>query len=56
LSWVLIGGLILYRYISALNLIRKEKAISFFHFLIYVAALEIVPTMVLYKGILSILK
>jgi hypothetical protein len=56
LSWLLIAGFILYRYISAIGIVRKDNSISFFHFILYVGAFEILPTVILYKGILSILK
>ena len=56
LSWLLIAGFILYRYISAVGIVRKDNSISFFHFILYVGAFEILPTIILYKGILSILK
>ncbi|GAB3430331.1 hypothetical protein GCM10027516_38130 [Niabella aquatica] len=56
LSWLLLSALLLYRYISAIQLVRKDKSISFFHFLLYVSAFEILPVIILYKGILSFLK
>lgn len=56
LSWLLIFGLFLYRYISAIQLVRKDKSINFFHFLLYVGAFEILPVIILYKGMLSLLK
>ncbi|ULT46360.1 DUF4271 domain-containing protein [Niabella defluvii] len=30
LSWLLIAGFVLYRYISAIGLVRKDSSISFF--------------------------
>jgi hypothetical protein len=56
LSWLLIAGFVLYRYISAIGLVRKDSSISFFHFILYVGAFEILPTIILYKGMLSFLK
>lgn len=56
LSWVLIAGFFLYRYMSAVSIVRKDKSISFFHFVLYIGAFEILPTIILYKGILSVLK
>ncbi|MFT4092385.1 MAG: DUF4271 domain-containing protein [Niabella sp.] len=56
LSWLVISGLLFYRYFSAVGLIRKEGGISFFHFLLYICAFEILPTIVIYKAILSLLK
>lgn len=56
LSWLIVLALLAYRYLSAIHLVKKEKNISFFHFLLYASAFEILPTIMLYKGILSILK
>ncbi len=56
LSWLLIAGFILYRYVSAVGIVRKDNSISFFHFILYIGAFEILPTIILYKGILCILK
>lgn len=56
LSWLLIAGFVLYRYISAIGLVRKDNSIGFFHFILYVGAFEILPTIILYKGMLSFLK
>ncbi|WP_394801070.1 hypothetical protein [Niabella ginsengisoli] len=53
---LLISGFVLYRYIAAVGLVRKEKTISFFHFLLYISAFEILPTVILYKGIVAFLK
>jgi len=50
LSWLLILALFLYRYISAMQLVKKDKSISFFHFLLYVGAFEILPIIILYKA------
>jgi hypothetical protein len=51
LSLLLISGLFLYRYIAAIQLVRKDKSISFFHFILYVSAFEILPVIILYKAI-----
>lgn len=56
LSWILIGALFFYRYASAISLLRKESRIHFFHFLIYVSAIEILPTIVLYNVVSGFLK
>lgn len=56
LSWVLLTGLIIYRYFAAISLVRKEKGVNFFHFILYVAAFEILPTLILHKALLLFLK
>ena len=56
LSWIIIGFFILYRYISSIKLVQKESNINSFHFLLYIAAFEILPTIILYKGIAEFLK
>lgn len=56
LSWVLVLSLIIYRYFAALSLIRKEKGVNLFHFILYVAAFEVLPTLMLYKALLLFLK
>lgn len=52
LSLLLVSCLLFYRYISAMQLVRKDKGVSFFHFVLYVSAFEILPTIILYKVIL----
>ena len=56
LSILLISALMLYRFIAAIGLIRKDSGIGVFHFLLYVIALEILPTIMIYKGIVPFLK
>lgn len=56
LSLILISGMFIYRYIAAIGLIRGEYKISAFHFLLYVIAFEILPTIILYKGVINFLK
>ncbi|WP_346238211.1 DUF4271 domain-containing protein [Niabella insulamsoli] len=56
LSWILISAFILYRYFAAVSLVRKEKGLNLFNFILYIAAFEVLPTIVLYKGIEALLK
>lgn len=51
LSWIAIAGLLIYRFIQAFGLLRKGKSISSFHFMLYLAAFEILPVLVIYKAI-----
>lgn len=56
LSWIGIGGLYIYRYVQAFGLLRKEKSISLFHFILYLLAFEILPILVIYKASISYLQ
>lgn len=49
LSWIILCGLLIYRYILASGIIRKAVTINFFHFVLYLFAFEILPVFVLYK-------
>lgn len=51
LSWVVLGGLFIYRFVQAFGLLRKEKSIGIFHFILYLLALEVLPILVIYKAI-----
>lgn len=55
LSWLILGGLFIYRFIQAFGLLRKEKRISAFHFLLYLLAFEILPILVIYKAMAGFL-
>ena len=50
LSWVALAGLFIYRFVQAFGLLRKQRAISKFHFVLYLLAFEILPVMVIYKA------
>lgn len=56
LSWIGIAGLYTYRYVQAFGLLRKEKSISMFHFILYLLAFEILPILVIYKAASSYLQ
>lgn len=56
LSWIGIAGLYIYRYVQAFGLLRKEKSISMFHFILYLLAFEILPILVIYKAAISYLQ
>jgi len=49
LSWIALAGLFIYRFVQAFGLLRKEKSISGFHFILYLLAFEILPILVIYK-------
>jgi hypothetical protein len=52
LSWTLLVGFLLYRIILTYRVVQKQTRLSGFHFLLYVAGLEIAPLLVLYKILL----
>ncbi len=56
LSWTVIGGLLLYRYILALSAVRTYVQVSVFHFFLYFCAFEVAPVLVLYKLVITIFK
>lgn len=49
ISWVMLAGLYIYRFIQAIGIIQGKKTVSTFHFLLYLSAFEILPVMVIYK-------
>lgn len=55
LSWVLLSGLFIYRFVQAFGLLRKQKNISVFHFVLYLLAFEVLPLLVIYKAISHLL-
>jgi hypothetical protein len=54
LSWVVIGALLLYRFILGFATIRNEVRFNLFHFFLYLCAFEIVPLLLIYKLLLYI--
>jgi hypothetical protein len=50
-----LGFLFLYRYVLAVPLLRQHVRVIPFHFFIYFCAFEIVPVLVIYKWMLSII-
>lgn len=51
LSWIALAGIFFYRFLQAFGLLKTEKSISPFHFILYLAAFEILPMLVIYKAI-----
>lgn len=56
LSWIVIGGLLFYRYILALSAVRTYVQVSVFHFFLYFCAFEVAPVLLLYKMVITIFK
>lgn len=53
LSWALIGGLLLYRGYLTYRVVRRQAAMSPFHFLLYWLGFELAPLLVLYRFLLG---
>ena len=53
LSWCLVGGLLIYRFILAYGALRNQVKLNIFHFLLYLAAFEVVPVLLIYKALVS---
>jgi hypothetical protein len=49
LSLLLVGCLVVYRYFLALTTLQRQVKFHFFHFIIYIAAFEIVPLLLINK-------
>lgn len=55
ISMVLIGILFLYRYVAAFNPVMREIRVDPGHFLLYIAAIEIIPMLLIYKTLVNYL-
>jgi hypothetical protein len=52
LSWCLIGGLLVYRFILTYGAIHNQVKVNLFHFFLYLCAFEIAPLLLVYKALL----
>ncbi len=52
LSWCLLGGLLIYRFILTYTAVRNQVKFNPFHFFLYVCAFEIAPLLLVYKALL----
>jgi Domain of unknown function (DUF4271) len=52
LSWCVIAGLLIYRFILTYAAVRNEVKVNPFHFFLYILAFEIAPLLLVYKGLL----
>ena len=50
---VIVGVLLLYRYIASFLLIKGKLKVSAFHFILYLCAVEIIPLLLVYKVLLT---
>lgn len=53
LSWCLVAGLLVYRFILAYGALRNQVKLNIFHFLLYLAAFEVAPVLLIYKVLMS---
>lgn len=54
LSWLLIGLMLIYRFVLSYSAIRKEVKLNSFHFMLYILSFEVVPLLLIYKLLLLI--
>jgi hypothetical protein len=55
LSLLLIGFLLLLRFFRSYGLIQNQLKVSRFHFFLYIIGIEIIPLLLIYKGLLLLL-
>lgn len=53
LSWILVGGLLVYRFILAYGALHNQVKVNIFHFLLYFLAFEVIPVLLIYKSLIS---
>lgn len=52
LSWCLVAGLFLYRFILTFAAVRNQVNVNPFHFFLYLCAFEIAPLLLIYKALM----
>ena len=52
ISWCLIAGLFMYRFILTYAAVHNQVKVNPFHFFLYMCAFEIAPLLLIYKGLL----
>ena len=55
ISLLLIGILFILRFFRSYALLQNQLKVSKFHFLLYVAGVEIIPVLIVYKGLVVLL-
>jgi hypothetical protein len=53
LSYVLVGGMLFYRFIISYRPVRSEIKVNRFHFFLYLCAFEIAPLLLIYKVLMT---
>lgn len=56
LSWVGVGGLLLYRLVLTYAAVRNQVKVNPFHFFLYLCAFEIAPLLLIYKALLVLFR
>jgi hypothetical protein len=53
ISYILVGGILLYRFIISYRPVRSEIKVNRFHFFLYLCAFEIAPLLLIYKVLMT---
>ena len=53
-SYILVGGMLFYRFIISYRPVRSEIKLNRFHFFLYLCAFEIAPLLLIYKVLLTV--
>lgn len=53
ISYILVGGMLFYRFLISYRPVRNEIKLSRFHFFLYLCAFEIAPLLLIYKVLLT---
>jgi hypothetical protein len=53
ISYILVGGMLIYRFIISYRPVRSEIKVNRFHFFLYLCAFEIAPLLLIYKVLLT---
>jgi hypothetical protein len=52
ISWIVIAGLLAYRFVLTYAAVRNQVKVNPFHFFLYLCAFEIAPLLLIYRGLL----
>ena len=52
ISWIGLGGLLIYRFILTFAAVHNQINVNLFHFFLYLCAFEIAPLLLIYKALL----
>ena len=52
MSWCMVAGLLIYRFILTYGAVRNQVKVNPFHFFLYLLAFEVAPLLLVYKGLL----
>ncbi len=51
LSWILMAGFFLYRFVAAVGIVNKGSRMSVFHLIVFVLSFEVLPILMIYKAV-----